>query len=941
MPSASTHRRPNAQPPQFAFHPVRTRTLEHLLADPAAWPRITSVIAPMGYGKTVLLSSLHARLRDTGAPAFWVGLDDRDAEVGLVIDALWAVLGLAETDAASADATPHSLLIDYASVDRRIDALIDALARMPEGTALFIDNLNSCTDPALSRLLDALIFRTGNNVRCLWSSSTRLPFNFARAKLQGLVRQIGLGELSLDGREAGELLGSELGQRIGPLGIEALLQQTEGWPAALRMAQIILAEADNPLAALEQFSGSDEDIAALLNRHVLEGFAPEVRDFVLGIAQFRVFSAEFADHALEIGNSAAHIDFLLRRNVFVIPLDRQSKWFRLHGLFRGFLANEGRRQVPESRRQAQLRRAAAWSEAQGDWRDAVDYALAANDMGLASRLIEDATLRSVRDRGDIPQYIRWVATLQARRVPLGWETQFWFVWSLVFSRRFTEGQTQLTALQERMDAASPTDQPPPDLERRVEHLRVCVDLFTDRLVDTLQGADRWLDGSQRDHPFNVGSMYCVKGVCEAAAFDFAAARGTMRIAEAIKLQIGAAYGIAWTILINTLVATHEGDYRRARAVLDAGLPATRAALGDDSGVCGTMALVGMKCLVGMGDDAAALALFDLGMRTAGSHGLVDTAAFGLEAAVQLWTGTDDGPIHLDRLREIARTYPPRLSLMLSAYIVQRLLRLGRLDAARQEAALLGLDPEQSARRGRLAHSALRGPDRQALTLACFRDLMRSTEIDLLLATGHDAAAKPAIDKALKQAQSEGRAARQVELMLARAQWALRNDRPAVASKDLILAIGIAARRRILRPFHDQAALIATLVSDALPTAWSFAASEERAFFDEVCQPGNGTLAEQPGQPSHVSPRPRRKAEGDPRALHRTETDTTSPVTATRREIELLTLLDMGLSNPQLAACADVSITTIKWHLQNLYRKLGVSSRAAALARARALNLLKR
>jgi LuxR family maltose regulon positive regulatory protein len=32
---------------------------------------------------------------------------------------------------------------------------------------------------------------------------------------------------------------------------------------------------------------------------------------------------------------------------------------------------------------------------------------------------------------------------------------------------------------------------------------------------------------------------------------------------------------------------------------------------------------------------------------------------------------------------------------------------------------------------------------------------------------------------------------------------------------------------------------------------------------------------------------------------------------------------------------------VKWHLDNLYTKLGVSSRSAALARARSLNLLAR
>ena len=72
-------------------------------------------------------------------------------------------------------------------------------------------------------------------------------------------------------------------------------------------------------------------------------------------------------------------------------------------------------------------------------------------------------------------------------------------------------------------------------------------------------------------------------------------------------------------------------------------------------------------------------------------------------------------------------------------------------------------------------------------------------------------------------------------------------------------------------------------------------------------------------------------------------NTSSPLIEglTARQTELLALLDAGLSNQQMADHIDVSLTTIKWHLQQLYGKLGVASRAAALARARALNLLAR
>lgn len=52
---------------------------------------------------------------------------------------------------------------------------------------------------------------------------------------------------------------------------------------------------------------------------------------------------------------------------------------------------------------------------------------------------------------------------------------------------------------------------------------------------------------------------------------------------------------------------------------------------------------------------------------------------------------------------------------------------------------------------------------------------------------------------------------------------------------------------------------------------------------------------------------------------------------TRRERALLESLSHGLANKDLAAEFGISANTIKFHLSNLYEKLGVASRAKAIA----------
>ena len=60
---------------------------------------------------------------------------------------------------------------------------------------------------------------------------------------------------------------------------------------------------------------------------------------------------------------------------------------------------------------------------------------------------------------------------------------------------------------------------------------------------------------------------------------------------------------------------------------------------------------------------------------------------------------------------------------------------------------------------------------------------------------------------------------------------------------------------------------------------------------------------------------------------------------TPRERDVLECLDRGLSNREMSEELFLSLTTVKTHLARLYGKLGVSSRTAALAKARELGLL--
>ena len=60
---------------------------------------------------------------------------------------------------------------------------------------------------------------------------------------------------------------------------------------------------------------------------------------------------------------------------------------------------------------------------------------------------------------------------------------------------------------------------------------------------------------------------------------------------------------------------------------------------------------------------------------------------------------------------------------------------------------------------------------------------------------------------------------------------------------------------------------------------------------------------------------------------------------TQREQEILHLIVEGLSNKEIAQRLTVTLSTVKWYINQIYSKLGVRSRVQAMVRARELHLL--
>eukprot|EP00611_Tribonema_gayanum_P012806 TRINITY_DN23493_c0_g1_i1.p2 TRINITY_DN23493_c0_g1~~TRINITY_DN23493_c0_g1_i1.p2 ORF type:complete len:143 (-),score=29.75 TRINITY_DN23493_c0_g1_i1:3-431(-) len=116
------------EPPNLAFALVQTRLLAELTRSVSPTTKLVSVVAPTGYGKTTFVTALYKHYRALGLHSVWIALDDRDTSSERLISLIEDSLVDRQTDSHPTQA----LLRGDEPLQNRIDALLDALARLPE-----------------------------------------------------------------------------------------------------------------------------------------------------------------------------------------------------------------------------------------------------------------------------------------------------------------------------------------------------------------------------------------------------------------------------------------------------------------------------------------------------------------------------------------------------------------------------------------------------------------------------------------------------------------------------------------------------------------------------------------------------------------------------------------------------------------------------------------
>ncbi|MDH4652441.1 LuxR C-terminal-related transcriptional regulator [Pseudomonas sp. JS3066] len=393
------------RPPRPAGHVPRPRLCERLAAGLDG--RLLMLSAPAGFGKSSLAIEFCEDLPD-GWQSLWLSLSRRDSDPGRFLERL--LDGLRQFYPGLGDEAMGHLKMRQRhqpfAFEQWLDGLLDEVAERLDANQpllLVLDDYHLAQNAVLDRCLQFLLNHLPDGWVLLVTSRQRPDWHLARLRLSRHLLELNEQDLRLTEDECLALLSSQ-GTKLDSDDLEGLLQRSEGWVAGLRLW--LLAGQEAPAGTgVEQVAHGDESlIREYLLEEVIERQPPEVQAFLFETARFERFCAELCDAVRESHDSAAILRHLQAHQVFLVPLDEQGQWFRYHHLFSDLLRARGTTSLTPS---GMHLRACRWFSARGLLDEAVEQALRAGQPDVAASLVQNLSEEQLLANQNIAMLLRW------------------------------------------------------------------------------------------------------------------------------------------------------------------------------------------------------------------------------------------------------------------------------------------------------------------------------------------------------------------------------------------------------------------------------------------------------------------------------------------------------------------------------------------------------
>ncbi len=338
--------------------------------------RITVLMAPGGFGKTVLMAECCRILAARGVPTAWLTLDAQD-ETSLLDTYLAFAFQRAGLDIVDPPPSAEARLPAH----QRIEFLLRALEGRGEPCVLALDELERVTNAESVALINRLV-RSGPRGLHLVVACRELPpgLDLSQPVFGGDAEILTVEDLRFSRQEISRFFGWKLSRRE----LQAVAAESAGWPIALRVDRNARARRGRAQAKVVRDVVDNWVASRLWN-----DLADEDRELLLDVGLLDWVDAELLDEVLSGTELMARLERMTHMQGLFEPVrGATTNVWRLHSLLREYCTERRRRETPRRYRSIHRRLAIALVR-RGETVAALRHAAHTEDTGLVGRILSD------------------------------------------------------------------------------------------------------------------------------------------------------------------------------------------------------------------------------------------------------------------------------------------------------------------------------------------------------------------------------------------------------------------------------------------------------------------------------------------------------------------------------------------------------------------------
>ena len=297
---------------------VRQRLLLQL--DECWRTGLATVVAPAGSGKTTLLHQWSSR---SAAPVVWLTTQSGDASATALVQRLCAVITRTLHTDASCSTT---------------EELLDLLASHDGPVAIIVDDVHNIHGAEAEAALATILAGLPENVAFVVSSRRAIDLRVSRRRVSEALLELGIEDLRFRAWETEHLFRREYGIALLPDEAARLTSRTQGWAAGLQLFHLAVRDKarSQRLRLLECFGGGVRAVGDYLADNVMADLPPEVSEFMVETAPLGVLDGDLCDRFLGTQGSAALLEDLERRELFLLRRE-EGEVYSYHEILRSYL----------------------------------------------------------------------------------------------------------------------------------------------------------------------------------------------------------------------------------------------------------------------------------------------------------------------------------------------------------------------------------------------------------------------------------------------------------------------------------------------------------------------------------------------------------------------------------------------------------------------------